>query len=340
MRLGLRGLAVHCLVWATLPFWGCGCGPDERSGFRTEPPVGDLLVVNFEKNTPLRYRMVSDRTAQIDLKGEDAARQSRPQTMSERLELVMVYTPIEVDPFGLTTLEVRCESAKVTRSSFSGRDTASDAVESLPQLTYRIEVTPTGEIHDMSSFDDAARQLGQEAFAQSRSTGGRVKNPDMINDLVALQRSLWAAIATVDAPMEGLYAGKQWQGRQLAPWPYPVAEPPTRLTTFTLDRIAEEDGRKIAYLQSTCTLSDEPITDAPRLYEGSFQMRGMFGFLRNYHFKTLTGSGTQVIDMDAGILEKDHQEYTMDVEANFMLPLGGSKPVLTVEQVLSIERIR
>jgi hypothetical protein len=32
--------------------------------------------------------------------------------MSEKLELVIAYRPVEINPYGLSTIEGRCESAR------------------------------------------------------------------------------------------------------------------------------------------------------------------------------------------------------------------------------------
>ena len=74
--------------------------------------------------------------------------------------------------------------------------------------------------------------------------------------------------------------------------------------------------------------------------KGKFQMRGLFGFLRNFQFKHIEGNGTQIFNMDDGLVESDLQEYLLDVTASFMLPLGDSVPVLKVNQTISIERIQ
>lgn len=309
-------------------------------GCRGTSPLGELLVVNFEKNQPLRYRMVSERRTLIDLTGGGGSSRQQAQTMNERLELVMVYTPVEVDPFGLTTLKVTCESAKVNRQSFSGRQEAADAVESLPEMQFTLTLTPTGQIEDMSDFARVIRTLGDRAFAETRASAGRVKNPDMISDFIALQRYLWDSIASVEDPSQGFWVGKTWQTRQLLPWPAPMPNPPARLTSFTLDSITEEDQHRKAHITSTYTLTEDYLNSVPRTYEGSFQMRGLFGFLRRYRFESIEGGGTQVFNVDAGILEKDHQRYTLNVGADFALPLGDSKPTLKVDQFLSIELLK
>jgi len=332
---------VASYVLGSWVFIGCGCQESQQRAASKVPSGGALATVNFEQGEPLRYKMVSERQTQIDLAGGgEKGKKSAPQTMTEKLELVMVYTPVEVDPFGLSKIAVSCESAKVTRTSFSGRDAGKDAVESLPQLSYTLTLTPTGQVDDASQFEAVVRQLGDKAFAQVRPEAGRVKDADMINDFIALQQSLWLAIASMDKPSEGLTAGKMWQTLQLMPWPSPMRPFPTRLTTFTLDSIAaDEQGARQAHFKTTYAISDKEVQNVPMPYEGSFQMRGLFGFLRNYRFESIDGGGTQVFDLDAGVLVRDEQKYTLHVGADFALPLGDSKPVLTVQQTLLIERL-
>ena len=322
------------LIYLTAAVVLAGCG-----GVQQTRPTGEMLLVDFQEGQPLRYRMTSQRQTRIELT-DQGQRQSAPQKMTERLELVMVYDPIEVDPFGLTKLQVRCESATVTRTSFSGRPGAADAMESLTEIPFTLTLRPTGQIEDMSDFRRAVGLLGDRAFAETRTGGGRVKNEDMISDFIALQWHLWDAIASIDTPLDGLSVGSRWQARQLLPWPVPVPNPPTRVTTFTLDQISEQDDQRTAHISSTYELTEEFLRDIPRMYEGAFQMRGLFGFLRGYRFESIEGGGTQVFNMDTGILESDRQDYALRVTADFRLPLGDSKPVLNVDQTISIERLK
>lgn len=325
-----KSILISTALTACLGLWGCGVSVS----------TGELLVVNFEQDQPLRYRMVSERQTLIDLTGGEAAQKSQPQTMSERLELVMVYTPVQVDPFGLTTLKATCESAKVTRTSFSGRQAGADAVESLPQMSFTLTMTPTGQIDDLTDFRRAVRELGDKAFSDGRSSAGRVKNPDMISDFLAMQWYVWDSIASVEDPTRGLTVGKTWQTVQLLPWPAPMPNPPTRVTTFKLDSIDEEGTQRKARLTSSYALSDAVIDNIPQAYEGTYQMRGLFGFLRRYQFKSIEGGGTQVFNIDTGVLESDLQQYSLNVEADFAIALGDSKPILKVDQKISIERLQ
>lgn len=298
------------------------------------------LLVSFEKNVPITYKMVSQRETEFDITTDDPAKKSRPTNSSEKLELVMVYTPIEVDPFGLSTIKAECKSAKVTRAQVSGKQTARDAMETLQGKSFTLKLSPTGNIEDITDLQRIASELGAASFTANKDVS-RIKNPDMINDFLALQEYLWAASSTISNQLE-LKTGDTWQARQSMPWPLPMYPPPTRTTTYTLDSIAagEEGQPRKAVISSTYELSETPVEEYIKPYQtGQFQMRGMFGFLRNFQFKHLEGTGKQVFNMDDGLVESDHQEYLMNVNATFMLPLGNSLPVLTVTQTIDIERI-
>jgi hypothetical protein len=324
-----KGLCFR-MVLAGVLFGLWGCGPSEKQD--------TWLLVSFEKDVPITYRMESERETVIDLTTSDPAKKSRPQTMTEKLELVITYTPVEVDPFGLTTLKAFCHSAKVTRSSFSGKKEEPDAMESLAGKEFVLKLSPTGEIADTADLEKTARQLGEAAFSTGRENA-RIKNPDMICDFLAMQWFLWDATASVGDPLS-MKPGKTWQTKQLVPWPVPFYTPPARITDYTLDRIdTTENGTRMAVIASQYKLSEEPMQDFIRPYDGNFQMRGLFGFLRNYEFKSLEGTGQQLFNMNKGLIEKDTQEYLLNVTAGFMLPLGDSLPVLTVKQTLKIERI-
>jgi len=313
-----------------LCFAGC------RDSVKSSPD--NWLLVSFEKDVPITYRMVSERETEIDLTSGDPKKKSRPQTTTEKLELVIVYTPVVVDPFGLSTLKVECDSVKVTRSGFSGKKSASDAMESLTGKSFTLNLTPTGKMADISDLERIAAELGEDSFSKGRQNT-RIKNPDMISDFLAMQQYLWGAGSAISNQMD-LKEGDTWQTQQTIPWPVPIYPPPGRTTTYTLESIGAEDLSRRATIKSTYAMSETPIEEYIRPYEeGNFQMRGLFGFLRNFQFKHIEGTGTQVFNIDDGLVESDRQQYLLDVTASFMLPLGDSLPVLTVKQKISIERI-
>ena len=329
MRLRIGLLVIGCCFC----LYGCQSSFDGADNW---------LLVSFEKDVPVTYKMVSQRNTEIDLTTSQPGKKSKPQQMSEKLDMVMVYTPLEVDPFGLTTLQATCKSVKVTRAGFSGKQNTSDAMERLTGQSFILKLTPTGQIHDSSDLERIARELGEKAFSTGRNDM-RVKDPDMISDFLAMQQFLWDAGATISNQLD-LEVGDIWQAQQTIAWPTPRYPPPARMTSYTLEEIGSDpnipDAPRKAIITSTYTLSETPMETYIKPYEeGRFQMRGLFGFLRNYQFKTLEGSGRQVFNIDDGLVESDQQEYHMDVTASFMLPLGDSVPILDVEQTFTIERI-
>ena len=115
-----------------------GCQPGQEK---------ELLVVTFNADTTLRYKLVSERNMSIDLDPTGVAskgKKSKPEKIYEKLELVMAYTPVELDPYGLSTISATCESAKVIRKA--SKQKGRDAVEYLEGKTFTFKVSPVGKI--------------------------------------------------------------------------------------------------------------------------------------------------------------------------------------------------
>lgn len=296
-----------------------------------------ILVVKFKNDTSVKYRMVSDRKVEIDLDGAEG--KAQPSTVSEKLELVMSYAPVgQVDPYGITTMKATCESAKVTRKSSAGRASA-DVAEDLKGRSFDFTISPTGKVLDYSEMDALVLELGNKSITGSEKQG-RIKRPDMIADFIALQRHLWDSIASVDQGSAGAKDGQQWKTLECIPLPMPVIA--AKETTYTLNESADNQidpkgaERKVE-IRSTFALSKEKITDWPKLYEGNFRMQGMFGFLRGYRFKSLEGTGVQIFNVDAGVVESDEQEYQVLMQASLPMALTADPPALTVDQKMKIE---
>jgi hypothetical protein len=331
LRKRLISLPLYAVMTGLVCFLPGGCGRVQKQG-------ENLLVVNFHQGQPLRYQMTS--TRRTTLATQDAStgkKQGSQQETIESLELVIVYKPVKVDPFGVTQIEGVCESVKVNRSSSSGKSqTTSDALENLKGKPFILELSPSGKIEDFKQLEKLLFDAGSTAFDNSRKEM-RVKNPDMIYDFVALQWYLWDSIASVPNPSAGVRPGMTWKNTQLIAWPVPIPHPPCRITTFTLDSVKEENNQQKAVIKSTYQLSDKTVAGFPRPYEGSFMMRGLFGFLQNYQFQSLAGQGEQIFNLTTGIVESDTQEYDLVAKAAFLFPLGTSVPYLTVHQTLSIK---
>jgi hypothetical protein len=299
------------------------------NGAKRKGQKKELLAVEFKPDTTLRYKFVSARDVTLEVQTGD------PQTMAEKLELVIAYRPVEVDPLGMTVIEAKCESAKVTRRNFTAAAKTPDAAEKLAGRTFTIKLSPRGKIADYSSLTEVVRQLGELAFT-GRTTGSqKIKNPDMIYDFIAMQWYLWDSVATIEKPVDGVAKGASWTAAQLIPLPMPMIA--VRRTTYTLDEVMETpEGRK-AVIGSTYELSQENLENWPKPYADRFALTGMFGFLRNYQYQSLEGAGKQVFNIDTGAVESDRQEYKLVMTAAFLIPLGDSVPVVTINQTITTE---
>jgi hypothetical protein len=309
-----------------------GC---QNGGVRSDE---NLIVIEFRPDEPLTYQLTSQRDILIELvDGQGKLQPGQSHKMSEQLDLQMTYTPTDVDPLGLTTIEARCDSAKVTRQGFrtSGPE-PKDLAEKLVGKTFTFQVSPSGKPADTAAMDAALNAFIESGFVSASGPVKRIKDPDMVVDFLALQYHLWDSVAMIPDPLS-VRAGMQWASDQLTPLPFPL--PATRATTYTLRDPGTGETPK-AVMEIAFALSDKEPRWWPPAYQEVFNLRGsLFAILRNYRFRSIEGGGQAVFDVTQGVLERETQEYKTVMDAAFMLPLGDTRPVITIEQKLRAERI-
>jgi len=243
----------------------------------------------------------------------------------------MAYTPTEVDPFGLTTIEAACKSAKVSRSKRAGGPGRKDAVEHLIGKSFTLTVGPSGKIEDYSQLDKLIEEIGEKAFRPS-SDRGRIKEPDMISDFVATQWFLWDSVSSIDTASEGIAAGQTWRS-QLS-LPSPIVMRKARDVTYTLDAIRQGEKGRLAVISSSYALAKSVPQSWPIPYSGRFQMSGTFGFLGGYRLLSLEGKGQETFNIDTGQTEQYSQQYEMKLQAS--IPMGiSAKPLITIKQTIT-----
>ncbi|UCE48934.1 MAG: hypothetical protein JSW47_02090 [Phycisphaerales bacterium] len=299
-------------------------------------PLGDdreVLTIDFIPGEILRYRFVSSRDIVI---GWDAPQATpRPGARAsdkscESMEVVMIYKPVDVDLYGLTTIEAVCESVKVSRSKGPRRD----AVQSLAGRTFTLTVGPTGRIEDYSQLDKLLKEIGEKAFSTDTSKG-RIKEPEMIGDFVASQWFLWDSTSSIEKPSKGVKVGQSWKSKLSVPTPMVMRE--ARDVTYTLDEIRPGEKGRLAVITSSYKAADSVPQGWPIPYWGSFQMKGAFGFYRNYRVLSLQGDGEEIFNIEAGRTERCNQQYELRLSASLLLPLPGANPRITINQKLTME---
>jgi hypothetical protein len=294
---------------------------------------GELLTVDFYSGQTLRYKFVSSR--EITVEWDTTAAKSRPgrpvsDKSTESLEIIMAYTPIEVDPYGLTKVKAICESVKVARSKGPQRD----AVDNLAGKTFTLALGPTGKVEDNSELDELLKEIGKKVFRPNTD----IKEPDMICDFVATQWFLWDAVSSIKNSSEGLAAGQSWKSKLSVPTPMVMRK--ARDVTYRLDEIRPGEKGRLAVISSSYKIAESAPRDWPIPYSGRFQVAGAFGFYRNYKVIDLQGKGQELFNIDAGRTEQYNQQYQMQLSASLLMPLAGVNPKITIKQNLTMNLLK
>jgi hypothetical protein len=309
------------------------------------PEGKELFTVEFQQGRTLRYKFVSKRKIRLDWgheqekagrRGGRGAPSKEPTDMSESMSLVVAYTPVKANAYGLTTVRATCEAVEVRRSKGKSRSArnSKDAVKSLAGKTFTFTIRPDGRIDDRSQLDQLIREIGQKVFRQT-AREARIKEPDMIGDFVATQWFLWDSVSSIESPIEGIAVGQSWQSVLSVPSPMVMRK--ARDVTYTLKEVRESDKGRIAVIGSSYSHAESVPDGWPVPYMGSFQVSGPFGLLRRFQIEELNGSGQELFNITAGRAEHYKQDYHMEVSAGLMWPLPGVKPKITIDQTLTMQ---
>ncbi len=330
-------ILVPAVFLALLP--GCKAPGESRTATAAKAPAGDksrvYLTVDFEQGRTLRYRFVSRRNITLDWDPGSAATKNRVQEHAEHMEMIVAYTPVEVDPYGASTIKATVESVRAVRSGGpTGRSSGADAVESAQGGSCTIKVDPRGRMVDADQLKALIQEMGKRAFREDAS-GGRTKEPDMIGDFMAGPWFLWDATATIPLPAEGLAVGQTWPSQLSVPAPMVMRK--ARDVTYRYNGVRAGPRGSAAVIESTYTLAKSAPADWPVPYAGRFRMSGTFGFLGPYEVLALEGAGEELFNIEAGRLEQRQQKYAMQVKAS-LPPMGiQASPHITIEQTLITE---
>ena len=104
-----------------------------------------FLTVDFQPGQTLRYKFTSKKNIAVDWDPNAAANANHVQEQSETFEMIVAYTPVEVDPYGVSTVRATVESVRAVRSGGpSARNFGTDAVESAQGKSFTLKVDPRG----------------------------------------------------------------------------------------------------------------------------------------------------------------------------------------------------
>lgn len=297
--------------------------------------AGPMVQIScrFDPNTPLTYEFTSSREIEIQWGASSASGDpNQSSTISESLVYTVTYQPEQTHVEGLTRLHATCSQARARRSNSVGirRARRPDAAEGLAGQSFDLIVDRRGRLVDASGLEDLLKTLAQDAFRDGPG-GSRVKDPEMIYDIVATQGLLWDVAGSKESGW--LRPGGTWSSQQLVPTP--MVKRLGRDITYHLES-REGNGAEIV---STSSLSPDKLSqDWPVLYSGTFQVAGTFGFLRGYQVQGLQGEGVDRLDWETGNLFYSDHRFQWEATAN-PLPLTTieANPKLIITQSLKIE---
>ncbi len=296
-----------------------------------------LLTVDFQQGQTLKYKFVSKRDLTINwgkMQGPSRKTETRVDKSNESIEMVVAYTPIEVDPYGLTTIQAKCLSVNIFRSEKARKSgQRKDAAETFQGKSWKFTVGPNGKIEDHSEFYELLKQAGSQAIRKDPRQG-TIKDPDMIYDVIATQNFLWDAVSSVENVVEGVAVGDEWKSKLSAPAPMILWV--ARDVNYRLDKIQTTGQRRFAVIKSSFTPTKSVPRAWPVPYSVRFQISGMFGFLRDYKVLDLTGQGQELFNIDKGHTEQYDHNYTLRLEASLPLNLGVN-PKITINSTLTMK---
>lgn len=320
---------VFCLLTAFALSFTPACQQPERQRLAKTAKGAHLLTVDFQQSQTLRYKFVSSRDTEVIMQDASKSDQGKATKYSERMEMVVAYTPVDVDPYAFTTIEARCESINVSRNPAAGG--RSDAAKNFSGKSFSIRVTPIGKIKDRRELETLIREVAKSAFRTS-TEHGRIKEPDMVCDFMATQWFLWDSISSIDNPLEGVTVGDSWKSQLSVPTPMLMHK--AREVVYKLDEVRQSDSGRMAVITSSYSLSKQPPSGWPVPYSGRFKMSGPFGLYGRYRILGLQGTGSELFNIDAGRIEQSEQDYEMNMTASLFLPV---KIKINIKQKLSMQ---
>lgn len=306
---------------------------------QSQSPNGNqLFVVEFEKNKPLKYKMVSSRDIVVKFDGAETKKKSKDSEwkMSETLEIDAVLTLEEIDSRGLLTVKAEYPNVTVTRKGKS-RSSGKDAIENLRGQSVTFKMTPAGKLVETSQLEELIQSLGDKAFGAS-SKSADIKSQDMVADFVALQWYMFDPVANITNPLAGVEPGDTWTSVMNVPAPLQLFT--ERTAEYSLDEVITEDKNSKAIISVKYQMTDADL-DTPLIYSGrAYRQRGFFGVLRCKPI-SLEGTGKIKYNLDKGILENTTQQYQLITTAVLFMPLPGTEDSkMTIDQKFSIELVK
>jgi len=261
---------------------------------------------------------------------------------NQRFDIVLRYETIEIDSYGIATLNVYCDSVSAAPLS----PAHVDAIETLAGKNFTITVGPDGGIYDKTQLINIIQEVGDASFLKPPDgrdpNKERVKDPDIVDDFTAIQWFLWDSLSSIETSIDSLQVGDKW--KSYLPVPTATVVRPAREVIYKLSEIKRTDKGRIAVINSTYKQTDVVPSDWPPFpWSGEFLLTGNVGFFMSVFqglvVVSLEGHGQELFNIDLGRIESSEQEYKVIFRPR-VSPMPGTDPIITMEQKVKVQLLK
>lgn len=286
----------------------------------------------WEKGQVLRYRMIQEH------------RQGAPpgalyETVT-RQTIILREEVAEVTTGGMATVHTSFEAVKMEMDTATGKMTydstnPSDQIKAstfvfrpiarLANATFTMHIDSEGNVTDLDGFEKAMSGLVPDQEGGGLAAGMNAAVKHMYSDQ-SMKQMMETSLHIL--PNQAVTVGESWNRRISAEMP--MLGTMTEEATFTLDRIDEKDGQRIAHITSKSQLN----LTAPAPYAGVLKST------------MKSGSATGEIDFDIGqgCLHRQVQNIRIEIESTILGPSPISAPgrqtsIRRLSQTITTERL-
>jgi hypothetical protein len=283
-------------------------------------PAGAQKVTlrwKYEAGSEMVYRVKNHQDTYLSMGGAS----STDQTQTVRWKVT------DVAPNGDATISMTTERVQLETQGMAGNlkydsdsgepptDPQAKAAVAMAGLSYTMVVSPDGTVKSIQGIDKLREQmtaaLPPEQMAMMQSVGGELFSEETITRMAQQNVQLF--------PDEPVGPGDTWQRSFTTP--VPMLGSMTTNTTFTLTGVEKSEGRTIAKIATTGTMSMDGESTSPvpmTVNLGDTKMEGSIDF-----------------DADRGITTSSDLSTSMQMT----IDAGGQQMTMTMSQTMGTELV-
>ena len=247
--------------------------------------------------------------------------------MTENLDLVIGCQPLGQIADGSTSYKITFESMQVKKIDFLQTGRFTDSAVGLSGKSFNVTITPDGKFSS-PQLEQALKDLSADSFEEVKRPGARLKNPDFLADIWAIQTLIFESAAAV----------KKLSFRSSAQLPFPIADiPGPVIQTSWQTQKAVGDVVLKGKEQLNEGVTQNPI---PSIYSGQYKMEGLLGYLRQCRYESVDGQILCRFDKDRQLPRGIQLERTIKASVDYILTQDNPHSEIIVTESLKLIAIK